>query len=62
MSNTKQIIITLNAKSLFDYFPKKPKTNFSKSAFRFCTARELRWYFSNKAAVLERFAPDKFCH
>ena len=24
MSNTKQIIITLNAKSLFDYFPKKP--------------------------------------
>ena len=43
-------------------FPKKPKTNFSKSAFRFCTARDLRWYFSHKAAVLERFAPGKFCH
>ena len=27
MSNTKQIIITLNAKSLFDYFPKKPAEN-----------------------------------
>ena len=27
MSNTKQIIITLNAKSLFDYFPKKPTEN-----------------------------------
>ena len=27
MSDTKQIIITLNAKSLFDYFPKKPTEN-----------------------------------
>ena len=27
MSNTKPIIITLNAKSLFDYFPKKPTEN-----------------------------------
>ena len=27
MSDTKQIIITLNAKSLFDYFPKKPAEN-----------------------------------
>lgn len=27
MTNTKQIIITLNAKALFDYFPKKPTEN-----------------------------------
>ena len=27
MSDTKQIIITLNAKALFDYFPKKPAEN-----------------------------------
>ena len=27
MSDTKQIIITLNAKSLFDYFPQKPAEN-----------------------------------
>ena len=27
MSDTKQIIIPLNAKSLFDYFPKKPAEN-----------------------------------
>lgn len=39
------------------YFFKKSKTNFSKAALRFLTARSLSRYLLHKTLVQERFAP-----
>lgn len=60
MSNTKQIIITLNAKSLFDYFPKKPTEN-DRSMFQtgFLRPRsQLRGHTGNHARRLSSFSSD----
>ena len=43
MTNTKQIIITLNAKALFDYFPKSPLKTINVSNWIFPTPFTATW-------------------
>lgn len=59
MSDTKQIIITLNAKALFDYFPKKPAENDQCFKLDFSRPRsQLRGHTGNHARGLSSFSSN----